>query len=377
MFPNVAVFVASFYFFYFALIGVHIIFVPKILSMIGYDPIHIGIIFASAPLVRFAIPFLFLRGFRLDQRTFFTALALMGIGAAGFYPALEHFWPLLAVNILFGIGLSLVLPYIEVIALEQIGKERYGRIRLFGSLGFIAVSLVLVHYLTTPQNGILFLILMAAFTLVFGSLIGIRQRRVPVSECDSADEQCRFSMANHIPLWIGFFLMQVSFGPFYNFFTIYTTDHGVSLDTTVWLWSFGVIAEIVMFYFQGPLLRGNLLRILQFTAFITALRWLTVALFPDSTPLLFAAQSLHAFSFALFHSASIAILFHLHKARRLSQQFFFGISYGLGGFIGALGAGVLYQYAPSFLFIGGSFAAFAAAAAFRIYSKTSKEPAVL
>lgn len=363
-----AVLIASFYFFYFALIGVHIIFVPKILSMLHYDPIHIGVIFASAPLIRFAIPFLFVRGFKLDQRTFFSALGLMGVSAIGFYPALAHFWPLLIVNILFGIGIALVLPYIEVIALETIGKERYGRIRLFGSIGFIAVALVLVQYLSTPYIGIAFLIAMALVTVIFGSFIGIRQHRAPDQECDAVNEECAFSIKNDIPLWIGFFMMQVSFGPFYNFFTIYATDHGVSLDTTVWLWSFGVIAEIVMFYFQGPLLRRNLLKILQITAFITALRWLIIALFPDSTPLLFAAQSLHAFSFALFHSASIATLFHLYKARRLAQQFFFGISYGLGGFIGALGSGVLYQYAPAFLFVGGAAAALAAGAAFRIYT---------
>ncbi|MDD5717372.1 MAG: MFS transporter [Sulfuricurvum sp.] len=366
-----AVLISSFYFFYFALIGVHIIFVPKILSQVGYDPIHIGIIFASAPLVRFAIPFLFLKGFRLSQKTFFTALALMGLSALGFYGALEHFWPLLIVNILFGIGISLILPYIEVISLEEIGRERYGRIRLFGSLGFIAVSLVLVHYLTTPYVGITYLIVMALITLLFGGLIAVRQHADTENECNASDPRCSFSIRGHIPLWIGFFLMQVSFGPFYNFFTIYTTDHGISLETTVWLWSFGVIAEIIMFYFQGPLLRGNLPKLLQLTALITALRWFIVALFPESTLMLFAAQSLHAFSFALFHTTAIAILFELYSARRLSQQFFFGISYGLGGFLGALGAGALYQYLPPFVFVGGAVAALGAAIAFKITNKRS------
>lgn len=364
-----AVLIAAFYFFYFALIGVHVIFIPKILAIVGYDPLHIGILLASAPLVRFAMPFLFLRGFRLNQTTFFSALGIMLIGAAGFYPSLKHFYPLLGVNILFGIGISLILPYIEVIALEHIGKERYGRIRLFGSFGFIAVALVLVQFLSTPYIGIDFLIAMAAVTLTFGAWIGVKQIQAPSSECSAMDEPCTFTIFNHIPLWIGFFLMQVSFGPFYNFFTIYTTDHGVSLDTVVWLWSFGVIAEIAMFYFQGPLLRNNLERILVLTAFLTALRWLIVALFPDSIFLLYASQTIHAFSFALFHSAAISKLFHLYKARRLAQQFFFGISYGLGGFVGAVGAGVLYQYTPTLLFVGGSLAALGATIAFWINNR--------
>ncbi len=361
--------IASFYFFYFALIGVHVIFVPKILSMVGYEPSQIGMILAAAPLVRFAIPFLFLRGFRLNQRTFFAALVLMAFSAVGFFPALEYFWPLLVVNVLFGIGIALILPYIEVIALEQIGKERYGKIRLFGSIGFIIIALILVEFLTTPQSGIVFLIAMAFLTVLFGGLIGWRERRNPDQECTSADEGCVFSIRHYGMLWIGFFLMQVSFGPFYNFFTIYATDHGISLETTIWMWSFGVIAEIVMFYFQGRWLLRNLNALLWITAAITAIRWFLVAAFPDSVGVLFASQSLHAFSFALFHTAAISVLFSLYKARRLAQQFFFGISYGLGGFVGALGAGFVYQYAPSTLFIAGSIAAALATAAFVKYAR--------
>lgn len=330
--------------------------------------IEIGTIFAAAPLVRFAIPFLFLRGFKLDQRTFYASLTFMTLGGIGFYPALQHFWALLGANILFGIGISLILPYIEVIALEHIGRERYGKIRLFGSIGFIAVALVLVRWLTSAQIGIGFLIAMALGTLLFGALIGLRHTHHNDNECP--DEGCSFNPFIHLYLWSGFFLMQVSFGPFYNFFTIYTTDHGLSLDTTVWLWSFGVIAEIIMFYFQGNLLRRNLTMILWITALITTCRWLLVALFPSSILLLGLSQSLHAFSFALFHTAAISVLFHLYSARKLAQQFFFGISYGLGGFIGALGAGIIYEhYPPPYLFVAGSIAALGASGVFYLHSQ--------
>jgi PPP family 3-phenylpropionic acid transporter len=64
------------------------------------------------------------------------------------------------------------------------------------------------------------------------------------------------------------------------------------------------------------------------------------------------------------------MLFEIYSARRrISQQFFFGISYGLGGFVGAIGAGVLYQYTPTFLFVGGAAAALGAAVAFWVTKK--------
>lgn len=324
----------------------------------------IGIIFASAPLVRFIVPFLFLKGFKLDHKAFVAALILMLLGAIAFYPSLNLFWPLLISNVVFGIGISLLLPYIEVIALEHIGKESYGKIRLFGSFGFITVALVLVRYLDEPTIGIDFLIAMAIAATVLGAFIGTIEHKKSSADIGIIENIHSFNPQEHLGLWVGFFLMQVSFGPFYNFFTIYATDHGISLDMTVWLWSFGVIVEILMFYFQGPLLRTNLYKLLQLTAFFTALRWLIVAAFPDNVTFLFVSQSLHALSFALFHTVSISILFSLYPAKRLAQQFFFGISYGLGGFLGALGAGILYQYAPSWLFVGGAVAAFGAVIAF-------------
>ena len=260
-----ALLVSAFYFFYFAIIGVYVIFMPKVLAMSGYEPAEIGIVFAAAPLVRFAVPFAFIRGLRLSRGVFNAALVLMGGSALAYFPALPHFWWLLVVNILLGIGLSLVLPFIEVIVLEQIGKERYGKVRLFGSVGFIFVALVLVKMLEGPATATAFLAATTLATALFGYLIAHRDhhRNPPPAETAPAG---RFSLMAHPGFWAGVLLMQVSFGPFYNFFTIYETAHGVSMDTTIYLWSFGVVAEIVLFYFQGPLLRRNLYRLLEGTA---------------------------------------------------------------------------------------------------------------
>ena len=133
--------------------------------------------------------------------------------------------------------------------------------------------------------------------------------------------------------------MQVAFGGFYNFFTIYQIDHGVSLELTSWMWSFGVLCEVFMLYFQGPLLQRNLLNILQFATLVTALRWLLLYLYPTSVEVTFATQALHAISFALYHTAAITYVFSLYTQKKLAQQFFLGIAFGLGGSVGALLSG--------------------------------------
>lgn len=53
--------ISAFYFFYFAAVGVYVIFLPKVLNDIGYSAFDIGIILAVAPLMKFAMPFLFLK----------------------------------------------------------------------------------------------------------------------------------------------------------------------------------------------------------------------------------------------------------------------------------------------------------------------------
>ncbi len=356
--------VSAFYFFYFAIIGVYVIFMPKVLAMSGYEPSEIGIVFAAAPLVRFAVPFAFIRGLKLTRSVFNAALVLMTVSAFAFFPALPHFWWLLFTNIALGVGLSLILPFIEVIVLEQIGRERYGKVRLFGSVGFIVVALVLVKFLDGAGTAIAFLSFTTVVTALFGYLIARHDhhRNPPPA---SAEAVRHFSLLAHPGFWAGVLLMQMSFGPFYNFFTIYETAHGIGMDMTIYLWSFGVIAEIVLFYFQGPLLRRNLHRLLEFAALVTALRWAVVWLVPENLLLLFASQSLHAISFALFHTAAISYLYTLYAEKKLAQQFFFGISYGLGGFLGAVGSGYVYQYWPNALFLSAAVVALLSFAALR------------
>ena len=61
---------SAFYFFYFAAVGVYVMFLPKVLSDIGYTPADIGIVLALAPLMRFLTPFLFLKHVKLNQQLF-------------------------------------------------------------------------------------------------------------------------------------------------------------------------------------------------------------------------------------------------------------------------------------------------------------------
>ena len=329
---------SAFYFFYFAAVGVYVIFLPKVLNDIGYSPSDIGILFALAPLMRFATPFLFLKHIKLDKKLFKLILVLAIISASTFYITIYSFYLFMINNAILGICLSVLLPYIEVISLKELGKDRYGKSRLFGSIGFMLISLVLAKYLTVPSIALHYYLIATILTALFSySLL-----KYDTTSHDNIEDDKSFSLLKYWPFWLSLFLMQVSFGGFYNFFTIYETSHGISLETTSYLWAFGVICEIVMLYSQGSILKNNLILIIKFSILMTVARWLLLFFFPDSLTIAFISQSIHAFSFGLYHSAVIIYLYSLYKNKQLAQQFMLGIAYGLGGFVGALIAGWTY-----------------------------------
>jgi len=337
-----------FYFAYFALVGVYIVFVPKTLLDFEYTKLQIGIIGSAAPFMRFLLPFVFKHYIELTQHVFRLALIFTFIGALLLLISVENFWIYLIANLLFGASMGVILPFVETIALSILSKKLYGKIRLWGSVGFIVVVLALGELNLSSILIFYCLSFLAFFTFLFGYFI-VHQDSVAKKE--EEEKSSEFSLTKYWAFWSSVFLMQVAFGGFYTFFTIYAGEQGFSSEVVSYLWSFGVICEIVMLYFQGPLLQRNLLTILKFATFVTAFRWFLLFLYPSSLYLTFLGQSLHAISFALYHTAAITYVFSLYTQKRLAQQFFLGISFGLGGSLGAFIAGVVYDNYPKQLFL--------------------------
>ena len=331
--------ISGFFFFYFIVTGVYVIFMPKILQMLGYSALQIGTIFALAPLMRFIVPFFFLKHFKLTQKTFYIALIGAMIAVLLFYSSIHNFYFFMLPNMLLGACLGLILPYIETYAMEHLQKERYGKSRLFGSIGFMLIAIILARHLNDYTNGLHYLLFAIGLTAFFAFWLTYNNPNFT----PSSEENEPFNLLHVSFFWIALFLMQVSFGAFYNFFTIYETDHHISLETTSYLWAFGVICEIVLFYFQAPILkRFTLLNLVRFSVLSTAIRWFLLFAFPSSLFISYFSQSLHAFSFALHHTAALSLLYTLYSHKKLAPQFYYGISFGLGGFVGALLAGYFY-----------------------------------
>lgn len=337
--------ISSFYFFYFATIAVYVIYLPAIMKGVGYTPFEIGVLFAAGPLSRFVAPFFFVSHFHLNRRTFYTGLGVSTVSAVAIWLFIGNFYMLLSLMVILGFFWSITLPFVEVLALETIKKENYGKSRLFGSVGFIVVGLLLGQGSLNADLALLVYIGCIVATLVSGVVLGgyIQKEITRV--------KAAFSQEARYALWVGLFLVQVAFGFFYNFFTIFEQSHGIPLDVISYLWSFGVLAEIIMFRIQTRVMQFDTLFLIRLSVLIGGFRWFLVYLFPENTGVLYFSQSLHAFSFALLHTASISYINAIYKNRQLAQQFYVGIVFGLGGFVGSLLSGYLYGE-QIFLFAG-------------------------
>ena len=161
-------------------------------------------------------------------------------------------------------------------------------------------------------------------------------------------------------------LMILAHAPFYAFFSLYLAHLGYAKSSIGLFWALGVVAEVALFLLQKRLfdrypatlllVATMLLGVLRFTM-TAAASWLSDL---AATIVLVVAQVLHAATFALHHSASMSIMHQRFGTRyqARAQSLYTAVSYGVGGAVGGLGAGVIWQTSgPGATFNGAAAAA--------------------
>jgi len=337
---------SAFYFFYFAYLGAFAPFFALYLTSVGMNAVEIGVLMALPQLTRILAPHLW--GWLADHTGRRIGVVRIS-GAAGMVAFLgvfagDSFAWLFVVLFAMMFFWSAALPLVEATTLSKLGDEtaRYGRIRVWGSVGFIA-AVVAVGYLidATAPRSVLWVIaaLMAGMLLLSFTL----------SESKPEPHE-----SDDLPVWqivrkpavlavIGASaLMAAAHGPYYTFYTIHLVDHGYTKSAAGWLWALGVICEIGIFIWMSRLYRAFTLRsILIASTLLAALRFVVIGWGADSIVLLLAAQTLHAASFGSFHAAAIGVVHKLFRGRHQArgQAIYGSLAYGLGGTVGGLASG--------------------------------------
>jgi PPP family 3-phenylpropionic acid transporter len=121
------------------------------------------------------------------------------------------------------------------------------------------------------------------------------------------------------------------------------------------LWAMGVVAEVIVFIFMHRLLhRFGARQVLMVSLFLAAVRWLLIGGFPESLPILFFAQTLHAATFGTFHAAAIHLVHRYFTGRHQGrgQALYSSLSFGFGGALGTVVSGYLWTDGGAMLTYG-------------------------
>ena len=343
--------IAGFYFFYYAFVGMFAPYWSLYLKSIHFDAIEISILLSIQPVMRMLAPNIW--GWLADH----TGKRLLVVQIAATLSALFYlgvfvttsFWGLFLVLALMAFFWSASIPLVEATTMSYLGKNtaHYGRIRSWGSIGFI-VSVVGLGY-AFDYIAIAWL-LWAGLVCELGILIFSRQ--IPKTEvlAHHTDHQSVKQIVLQprvLALFGACFLMSVAHGPYYTFYSIYLVEHGYAKSAVGGLWALGVICEIGVFFVMPALVRRfGATRILLISFSAAILRFLLIGWTVDWVVLLMFAQVLHALTFGAYHAASVGLVHEFFQGRHQSkgQALFGSITYGAGGVVGGLASGPIWQH---------------------------------
>jgi len=348
---NPMVRLAVFYFAYFCHLGAFVAYFSLWLEARGHAPAEIAAVLAAAQLVRIVAPGAWgwvadVWGARIPggRRGLVALSSLCGALCLALLMWTESLQAVVAVVALTALFTSAILPLVEATTLAALGAriERYGPVRVWGSLGFI-VSVLAVGSLLDRQPVAVLLPIIAAWMLL-AALSALALPRVSVAPADAGAPGLRRVLREPrvAALFAACFCMSVAHGALYVFFSIYLVDAGYSKTVVGLLWTLGVVAEIGLFLALPMLFRRFSLRALLLASFAAAaVRFVAIGWGVGSLALLAAAQLLHALSFGAYHGAAVAAVHRLFTGSLAvrGQALYASLSYGLGGAVGMLFSG--------------------------------------
>ncbi|MCW8935407.1 MAG: MFS transporter [Gammaproteobacteria bacterium] len=349
---------SGFYWVYFASLGIVVPYWSLYLNSLGFDAKSIGELMAILMATKIIAPYLWswiadhtghcMKIIRIASIC--SSVAFLGVFIN------SSFWWLAVVMLLFSFFWNATLPQFEANTMNHLGEftHKYSVVRLWGSLGFVFSVIIIgtlldeYGYQLVPVSVFIMYILIVVYSFL------VNDAPCKVTHIEHGSIFKVLKQSHVIALLLVCFLIQMSHGPYYTFYSIYLKQFDYSNAALGWLWALGVIAEIILFLFMHKLMPKYAPRLLLIVALgLTTIRWLLIGSYVDNLLMIIFAQCLHAASFGLYHAVAIE-LFHQKfkgKLQGRGQALYSAISFGAGGAVGTLLSGAYWDtYSPQLIF---------------------------
>lgn len=331
---------SGFYALYFALLGCIAPFWGLYLQAQEFSAQDIGLLLGLFSMVRIFAPNMWaaLNHKFQDSMKLVRLASILMLVCFSFILLAQSLWQYAAVMIAYGFFWSAILPQYEAITLRYLQNDidSYSSVRLWGSVGFVVVVLVM---------GFLFdwlsIIWLPFFMAIFMLCLVINSFSVSSPEIIKKNNTGFQSFKWTWPIMsflLVSILLQVAHGPYYTFFSIYLEQLNYDKWLIGLLWCLGVLAEIFVFWkFSQLTKRITIYQLTFLSLIITAVRWVLIALYADVLVVLLICQLMHAFSFGVLHATAVKYISHFFPdaLQAKGQALYSGLGFGLGGAIGA------------------------------------------
>ena len=340
---------------YFGFAGLFSTWAPIWYASLGFSTFAIGALVALQSATRIVAPYAW-GSFadRSGRRERLLRVACGGalIASIGFFadPAIGR---VALACLLLSLCTAGVIPINETLLASRVTRDgvldvgRYGRVRLWGSVGFVgAVTSAGFILQAAGTRGFPWL---ASALLLLLFVLAMQLPKTPeAAHATTAPTGALAVLREPVVAWFfaGIFLTVLAHTALYAFYSLHLAALGYPKGTIGLLWGVGVLAEVAWFAVQGRWLhRASPHRWLLAAALVSAVRFALIAAFASELVVLVAAQLLHALTFAAQHSACVTVVSRHFpgRLRARGQALYAVIGYGFSGVLGGLAGGALSE----------------------------------
>lgn len=313
---RVSVFFAALFLIY----GVHIPYLPLWLEWRGLTAAEIGIVTAVPYFARLVVtPTVAFAADRIgDHRRVIVMLAGAVLVLTLLLAQSDGFWPILIVSATLAVTTWTIMPLTETVAIAGVRRGLdYGRMRLWGSLTFIAASFIggAVIDWSGRGAGVWLLVAGAAATLAAAFLLPRRDTLPPLAAAPAGDGTARgidaatvlrlARDARFVLFLLAIGTVMASHAALYTFGSIIWQSQGLSPAWIGALWAIGVFTEIALFAWSAPfVIRLGAIGLLLAGAIGAVVRWAAMA-FDPPLAMLVPLQMLHGLTYGAAHLGAI------------------------------------------------------------------------
>ncbi|MBF0204682.1 MAG: MFS transporter [Desulfamplus sp.] len=315
------------YFVYFGTRGIALPYFNLFCHHLGFSGFEIGILSSvqTAAVVIFPVLWAMAADRFNVRKSIFIICTVMSTFLWSLLFLTKEFLPILFILVIYSVFYAPIIAFLEAFAMDILGREKkkYGKSRVWGTISFIGVSLVLGKLLSVYSTDIIVPLILAGMVIqsFFAlkmpedrkresksedskpvksssksqssseSLSSTESASLPESSSSSEvstnkgqDFKAFFSLNTSLFLVAGF-LMLASHGVYYGFFSIYLESLGFGTGFIGFAWALASIAEIAVMVNSGVIFsRFNLKTVLIISCLAACLRWILLFVTSDASP---------------------------------------------------------------------------------------------